>query len=394
MISSASCFTLLLLACVAVEQVAPAPTYSTQLSPDLDTSAAYLQFFRVKQLIDDINIRSFREFWSAPDTPPAPGTGESVEAEAVVESVKKIEESVEDEPDEEEARDDTEVTEAVDAASEVDTAALPVLDLTEEAILSDSVGISLPAIPEVEEEDASVTTEATVNTEDGDGDVQVPVTVTTVAAITGPPDGDDSLNEVNTGNDEFHVSEETASAAKKYGYKILLKKVGSKEVPVGKIKYTIPTVVKTSSVEDEVSVEDSSDNEEVLEEDAEFMVSADEAMDGEDEIPPETGTEEPPVPVLDDIDVATESIPIIDVIAEVPIIEPSVTVAEDPGTQENEEETTTLLPTVDLPEPITAVIPELGCLDTASISEAVMRISEDMEAVAGIQSQTAVSCPH
>ena len=186
MIPPASCFTLLVLACAAVELVTPAPTYSTQLSPDLDTSAAYLQFFRVKQLIDDINIRSFREFWSAPDTPPAPGTGEYVEAEAVVESVKKIEESVEDEPDEEEARDDTEVTEAVDAASEVDTATLPVVDLTEEAILSDSVGISLPAIPEVEEEEAMVTTEATVNTEDGDGDVQVPVTVTTVAAITGP----------------------------------------------------------------------------------------------------------------------------------------------------------------------------------------------------------------
>ena len=109
---------------------------------------------------------------------------------------------------------------AVEDASEVDTATLPVVDLTEEAILSDSVGISLPAILGVEEEEAMVTTEAPVNTEDGDGDVQVPVTVTTVAAITGPPDGDDSLNEVNTGNDEFHLSEETASAAKKYGYKI------------------------------------------------------------------------------------------------------------------------------------------------------------------------------
>ena len=46
--------------------------------------------------------------------------------------MKKIE-SVEDEP-EEEAKADTEVTEAVEAASEVDTAALPVVDLTEEAI--------------------------------------------------------------------------------------------------------------------------------------------------------------------------------------------------------------------------------------------------------------------
>ena len=382
MIPPSSCFTLLVLACAAVELVTPAPTHSTHLSPALDTSAAYLQFFRVKQLIDDINLRQFRGFWSAPGTPPNPAPGQ-----AVVDSVKKIEESVEDEP-EEEAKADTEVTEAVEAASEVDTAALPVVDLTEEAILSDSVGISLPAIldtpleAEVEEE-VMVTTEAPVNSEDGDVDG-----ATTAVAITEPQDGDDSLNEVNTGNDEFHVSEETASAARKYGYKILLKKVGGKEVPVGTIKYTIPTVVKTSAVEDALNVEDSSDDEEALVEDAELMVSADEAVVGEDEIPPETGTEDPPVPVLDDTDVATESIPIIDVIAdEVSISEPSMAAAaspEVPAAQENVEETTTLLPIVDfLPDPITAVIP-----DPASISEAAMKLSEDMEAtVAGIRSQ-------
>ena len=381
MIPPSSCFTLLVLACAAVELVTPAPTHSTQLSPALDTSAAYLQFFRVKQLIDDINLRQFRGFWSPPGTPPNPAPGQ-----AVVDSVKKIE-SVEDEP-EEEAKADTEVTEAVEAASEVDTAALPVVDLTEEAILSDSVGISLPAIldtpleAEVEEE-VMVTTEAPVNSEDGDVDG-----ATTAVAITEPQDGDDSLNEVNTGNDEFHVSEETASAARKYGYKILLKKVGGKEVPVGTIKYTIPTVVKTSAVEDALNVEDSSDDEEALVEDAELMVSADEAVVGEDEILPETGTEDPPVPVLDDTDVATESIPIIDVIAdEVSISEPSMAAAaspEVPAAQENVEETTTLLPIVDfLPDPITAVIP-----DPASISEAAMKLSEDMEAtVAGIRSQ-------
>ena len=302
MIPPSSCFTLLVLACAAVELVTPAPTHSAQLSPALDTSAAYLQFFRVKQLIDDINIRQFRGFWSAPGTPPNPAPGQ-----AVVDSVKKIEESVEDEP-EEEAKADTEVTEAVEAASEVDTAALPVVDLTEEAILSDSVGISLPAILDIPleaevEEEVMVTTEAPVNSEDGDVDG-----ATTAVAITEPQDGDDSLNEVNTGNDEFHVSEETASAARKYGYKILLKKVGGKEVPVGKIKYTIPSVVETSAVEDALNVEDSSDDEEALVEDAELMVSADEAVVGEDEILPETGTEDPPVPVLDDTDVATESI--------------------------------------------------------------------------------------
>ena len=381
MIPPSSCFTLLVLACAAVELVTPAPTHSAQLSPALDTSAAYLQFFRVKQLIDDINLRQFRGFWSAPGTPPNPAPGQ-----AVVDSVKKIE-SVEDEP-EEEAKADTEVTEAVEAASEVDTAALPVVDLTEEAILSDSVGISLPAIldtplEKVEEEEVMVTTEAPVNSEDGDVDG-----ATTAVAITEPQDGDDSLNEVNTGNDEFHVSEETASAARKYGYKILLKKVGGKEVPVGTIKYTIPTVVETSSAEDELNVEDSSDDEEALVEDAELMVSADEAVVGEDEILPETGTEDPPVPVLDDTDVATESIPIIDVIAdEVSISEPSMAAAaspEVPAAPENVEETTTLLPIVDfLPEPITAVIP-----DPASISEAAMKLSEDMEAaVAGIRSQ-------
>ena len=383
MIPPSSCFTLLVLACAAVELVTPAPTHSAQLSPALDTSAAYLQFFRVKQLIDDINLRQFRGFWSAPGTPPNPAPGQ-----AVVDSVKKIEESVEDEP-EEEAKADTEVTEAVEAASEVDTAALPVVDLTEEAILSDSVGISLPAILDIPleaevEEEVMVTTEAPVNTKDGDdGDV----TVTTAVAITEPQDGDDSLNEVNTGNDEFHVSEETASAARKYGYKILLKKVGGKEVPVGTIKYTIPTVVETSAAEDALNVEDSSDDEEALVEDAELMVSADEAVVGEDEILPETGTEDPPMPVFDDIDVATESSPIIDVIEAEVSGEPKEAAAaspEVPAAQENVEETTTLLPIVDfLPDPITAVIP-----DPASISEAAMKLSEDMEAAAaGIRSQ-------
>ena len=82
------------------------------------------------------------------------------------------------------------------------------------------------------------------------------------------------------------------------------------------------------------------------------------------------------------------SIPIIDVIAdEVSISEPSMAAAaspEVPAAQENVEETTTLLPIVDfLPDPITAVIP-----DPASISEAAMKLSEDMEAaVAGIRSQ-------
>merc|ERR1712066_1222132 len=42
---------------------------------------------------------------------------------------------------------------------------------------------------------------------------------------------------------------QTAEAAQKYGYKILLKKVGADEIPVGKIKFSLPTVVEIQAVE-------------------------------------------------------------------------------------------------------------------------------------------------
>ena len=66
-------------------------------------------------------------------------------------------------------------------------------------------------------------------------------------------DEDPETNEVNTDLEQF-ISDETAAAAKKYGYKILLKKVGGKEVPVGKIKFSIPTIVEGE--EEEEAVED------------------------------------------------------------------------------------------------------------------------------------------
>ena len=56
--------TMLLLALFAtLSLVTTAPTYPSNITPDLDLSTAYLQFFRVKQLIDQINIKRFEEFY-------------------------------------------------------------------------------------------------------------------------------------------------------------------------------------------------------------------------------------------------------------------------------------------------------------------------------------------
>ena len=59
---------------------------------------------------------------------------------------------------------------------------------------------------------------------------------------------DPETNEVNIDLEQF-ISEETAAAAKKFGYKILFKKIGGKEVPVGKIKFSFPTIVEVEEEE-------------------------------------------------------------------------------------------------------------------------------------------------
>merc|ERR1712212_295963 len=72
------------------------------------------------------------------------------------------------------------------------------------------------------------------------------------------PEGNELLNEIDTGNDKFFISKESVDSARKYGYKILLKKINGKEVPVGKIKFSFPTLVEIGHIEDE-AVEEGED---------------------------------------------------------------------------------------------------------------------------------------
>jgi len=51
--------------------------------------------------------------------------------------------------------------------------------------------------------------------------------------------------------DNFFISKESVDAALKYGYKILLKKIGGKVVPVGKIKFQFPTLIEIGPNDEE-----------------------------------------------------------------------------------------------------------------------------------------------
>ena len=68
----------------------------------------------------------------------------------------------------------------------------------------------------------------------------------------------------------FFISKESVESVKKYGYKILLKKINGKEVPVGKIKFSFPTLVEINPVEEvtayEVIVEEATAEAVVVEE--------------------------------------------------------------------------------------------------------------------------------
>merc|ERR1712032_1078559 len=158
------------------------------------------------------------------------------------------------------------------ASTSTDADVLTEIDLTEEAISSDQVTKTVS----VEATEASVTQASLADDDDGifeevalgegganglgetttEAVAQLQTTTEAVAAdeaetttsaaasVEESGDGEDeveeeeSLNEIDT--DGFVVSQDTLDSAKKYGYKILLKKVGDRRVPVGKIKFSLP----------------------------------------------------------------------------------------------------------------------------------------------------------
>lgn len=380
---------LTLFATLSLVSTAPAPSYPSQITPDLDFSTAYLQFFRVKQLIDQINIRRFEEFGHSP----VPAAEAKSLDNIIIPAAEVVAETSADKP----AEDDN----------------IPEIDLTDEAIMSDTAGIVAVPEPAALEEvttvqpafvdtdpvtvpvsdlvstrtatDVDVTTDTapevtTVASSEEEEDVEVDqrLAISEVPVNPAVEDEDESLNEIDTGSDKFFVSSDTISAARKYGYKILFKKIGGKEVPVGKIKFSLPTIVEITPEDDKVVVEaneDISPKMEIIEEVIETTVAPTviEATTDAVKVDVRKESEEE----IDD-EVTTVTDASLDVTTAAPA----------------EEEVTTLLSVSDLlPEPITAVIPAVD-IGEASISDSVIKISEETEtALEEIKNKTSVRNP-
>merc|ERR1739838_698273 len=351
-----SCF--LVLFATQVLDVSTAPTkLSTDLLPeDHDYSQTYLQFFKIKDLIEKINIKKFREFQESR----ANGIEGPVEAEV------KDESSV---------------------ASSEDN--LPQIDLTEEAINNDEVNGKVPALDTYQaanEETTTAPTEAVIVEEAAVvtiaptvAPIVAPTSVPSEAPATSkavedagglpqPSEEDVLLNEIDTGADKFFISKESVESAKKYGYKILLKKINGKEVPVGKIKFSFPTLVEINTVEDDSSEQVLSETvtEEIveLESGAETEAAVTEAV--EEIIVTTTVAALTPVETAY---VATGG-----AIIEVTKVEETTTAAV-----ENIAETTTALAVTYVPPPLVSVIPTVEDLDENTINKGVKQITEDTE---------------
>ena len=220
------------------------------------------------------------------------------------------------------------------------------IDLTEEAIINDKVTVNYAG----DNDTSSATTIAAVATEEvieattlsalaDMGEKKLLIT-TTLASLNSEEESDgyeltveesDEINEIDTGDDKFFVSKQTAEAAKKYGYKILLKKVGSEEIPVGKIKFSLPTVVEIQSIDDSLTGEEN-----IQDTTTTTTVKLDNELVNEDELEDEVSTTK----------------------VQEPVTEP---------------------PVVYLPPPITAVVPTVESIDEESILEGVMKIKEETD---------------
>merc|ERR1712106_1289849 len=168
---------------------------------DSDTlDKSYVKFFNLEELIKKINIKRFREFQKSSE--------------------------------------DTENT-------------IPAIDLTQYAIATDSENPADNIIddsPIIDDLNKQVAVEVQEET------TTLSVAETTALALIENADVASKTEEVTDVLDgqsnKFFISEESVNAARKYGYKILLKKIGGKVVAVGKIKFEFPTLIEISPISD------------------------------------------------------------------------------------------------------------------------------------------------
>merc|ERR1712128_231142 len=167
-------------------------------SETLDKS--YVKFFNLEELIKKINIKRFREFQKS---------------------------------------------------SEDNENTIPAIDLTQYAIATDSenpadnVIDDSPIRDDLNEQVAVEVQEETTTISVAETTALTVIETADVAAKT-----EEATDALDGQSNKFFISEESINAARKYGYKILLKKIGGKVVPVGKIKFEFPTLVEINPIED------------------------------------------------------------------------------------------------------------------------------------------------
>merc|ERR1711935_740947 len=238
------------------------------------------------------------------------------------------------------------------------------IDLTDKAILNDKVTVNsdelIPPIISTENETSSTIKEENATTVSVPAEVDgETITTTTLAYLNEEElkdgyeitvDEYDEINEIDTGDNKFFVSKDTVEAAEKYGYKILLKKVGSEEIIVGKIKFSLPTVVEIEAVDVPIT----EDTEEEVEGSTQKITQNDLSTISaiESTQAPETTTIYKSEPVTD---ITTEEV----------------------VTTTSNKESITESPVFYIPPPITAIVPTVETIDEESIAEGVMKVNEE-----------------
>ena len=423
---------LVLFACLVVS-IRPAP-----VSTSLDYSTTFQKFFRIKDIIDNINIKHFRAFQarkvstdSLEESADKPLTEIDLTEEAIVndEVTKVVDDSVV-EPSEisifevvdirtsdgatavavtdipngvfEEAdlekpclnniclkptADEKEIvfspkaavteapvpdaTETETAVTEIDIAvtteaslaevaateaAVAEVAATEAAVVSAEAAVAEIAATEAAVAEVAVTEAGVVSAEAAVADVvtteaAIPDVVTTEVAVAEvtitkayvPDTLEESINDIS--DEGLVISKKTLESAKKYGYKILLKKIGGVKVPIGKIKFTLPT---TEIVQD--------------------------APAATDKVPTSASPE-----VDEDTIEATEAPTAVDV------VNTRTANTETTSTPEADEELTTLppiaAPVAPADDPIISDLPDINIetLDENAIEEGALRVQADAE---------------
>lgn len=346
---------LLLLATLAATALGRPWDPATQ-SPATET---FEKFFRIKDLIDKINIKHFREFQGRRLDGGAP----AIEAEA--------------------PKDEDEAT-----ASEASESGLMEIDLTEEAIANDAVTKVIVEDPEPEVvtasadpgafEEVDLNTDCLNNLCLKESPVETttePVDETTTVEATVPDEVTteaeavsdevveeviddtpiDELNEIDT--DGFVVSSKSIASAKKYGYKILLKKIDGVKVPVGKIKFTLPelpSLVKFQESTTEAAAEETTEATAAPE-----VITAAAA--------PETSS------------AAAETTAAVEVTTAAAVVTTAVAEARSVDTTLAPAEATTLAAEVTFADPIVADLPEIATIDQSSIEEGALQVAANAE---------------